>query len=124
MITFRLRLVVAPERRDEATAALLSLVGPVRAQPGCSATRMVKDMDDGNILAFRSEWREKADLERHLKTPAFHRILAIMELASEPPVVEIDELGRRWGFEFVEEALGEGTMAEAKSSKPDPPADR
>jgi hypothetical protein len=29
-----------------------------------------------------------------------------MELGSGPPIVEIDELGQRWGFEFVEELLG------------------
>ena len=105
VITFRLRLAVAPESSDEVTATLQSLVGPVRSQPGCSSTRMLKELDEDIVLTFVAEWRERPDLERYLRSSAFRKILAVMDLASERPTVEIDELDQRWGFEFVERVL-------------------
>jgi len=106
VITFTLRLEVSPESLDQVHGTLQSLVGPVRAQPGCGATRLQRNLDEKMGLTFVSEWRSRADLEQHLTTPAFRKVLAVMELASEPPTVEIDELGNRWGFELVEEILG------------------
>jgi hypothetical protein len=52
------------------------------------------------------EWRTAEDFERHLRTTAFRQILAVIELAAGPPVVEIDDVASRRGFELVEEILG------------------
>jgi hypothetical protein len=46
------------------------------------------------------------DFERHLRATAFRQILAVIELADRPPVVEIDDVTSRRGFELVEEILG------------------
>jgi len=99
-------MVFAPEAREEALQVLRSLVGPVRSHPGCLATRLMRDIGDERILTWVEEWREPRDLERHLRSEAFRRLLAVMELASEPPTFEVDELHRRRGFELVEELLG------------------
>jgi quinol monooxygenase YgiN len=114
VITLRLRLVVTRQRRDEATAVLQSLVGPIRAQPGCTSTRFLSELNEANALTFVEEWSARADLELHLRTPAFRKILAVMELASEQPIVEVDELGKRRGFDFVEEVLGSGTPSDGR----------
>jgi quinol monooxygenase YgiN len=106
VITLKLRLVVTQQRRDEVAAVFQSLVGPIRAQSGCTATRFLSELSETGAFTFVEEWRERLDLEQHLRTPAFRKILATMELASEPPTVEVDELGTRRGFEFVEEVLG------------------
>ena len=52
------------------------------------------------------EWRGVEDFEQHLRGAAFRRILAVIELADRPPVVEIDDVTSRRGFELVEEILG------------------
>ena len=106
MLTFRLRMEFEPQASDEAAAALRSLVGPVRAEPGCSATRLQRDTQDGCELTWVEEWRSVEDFERHLRTTAFRQILAVIELAAAAPVVEIDDVNSRRGFELVEEILG------------------
>ena len=106
MVTLKVRIAAAPARVDEVTAALVSLVGPVRAQPGCSATRVLNILDEDNAVTFEEEWRSQADLEQHFRTPAFRTLLATMELASRQPTFEVDLLDRRLGFEFVEGVLG------------------
>jgi len=105
MVTLRIKIVAAPAARSELNATLLSLVGPVRAQTGCAATRVFSEMDEDRTLTFEAEWRTQSDLQQHFRTPAFRTLLAAMELASEPPVFEVDLLDRRLGFEFVEEVL-------------------
>ena len=107
MLTFRLHMEFAPEGVEEAAAALRSLVGPVRSEKGCSATRLLRDTEDDGKLTWVEEWCNDMDFERHLRAPAFRQIVAVIELAAGPPVVEIDDVTSRRGFELVEEILGQ-----------------
>jgi quinol monooxygenase YgiN len=91
---------------DEALSVLRALLGPVRAEPGCSATRLLRDVDADGALTWVEEWRSAADFERHFRAPTFRSILAVMDLAVARPEVEIDEVASRRGFDFVEENLG------------------
>ena len=108
MLELKLRLHLEPRSLDEATQALRSLVGPVRSEPGCSATRLLRDLDDPCAVAYVEEWRSLEDLKQHLNSPAFRKILAVMELADCAPTVEIDDIASRRGFDQVEEILGFG----------------
>ena len=105
MLTFKLHMEFTQQTCDEAAAVLRSLVGPVRAEGGCSATRLMKDTEDGCGLTWVEEWCGVEDFEQHLRATAFRQILAVIELAARPPVVEIDDVASRRGFELVEEIL-------------------
>ena len=116
MLTLRLHMEFTPQTCGEAAAVLRSLVGPVRAEPGCSATRLLRDADDSSGLTWVEEWRSVEDFERHLRETAFRRILAVIELASASPRVEIDDVISRRGFELVEKILGQ-TPAERTANE-------
>lgn len=105
MLTFRVQMGFAPHACDEAASALRSLVGPVRAEAGCVATRLLTETDARCGLIWEEEWRARDDFERHLRTPTFRQILAVIEMADEPPKVEIDDVNSRRGFELIEEIL-------------------
>jgi quinol monooxygenase YgiN len=100
----------APQNCKEAAAVLRSLVGPVRSEAGCRATRLLRDTEDGCALRWVEEWRSVEDFERHLRSVAFRKILAVIELASGPPEVEIDDVNSRRGFELIEEILGQAPV--------------
>jgi len=106
MLALRLHMEFVPERQAEATAVLRSLVGPVRAESGCNATRLLNSTSREGGLTWVEEWHGIEDFERHLRSVSFRRILAVIELAVSKPVVEIDEVASRRGFELVEEILG------------------
>lgn len=106
MLTFRLHMEFSHETLDEAASVLRSLVGPVRSEPGCNATRLLKCTGNDHGLTWVEEWRSTEDFERHLRAQVFRQILAVIELASAPPEVEIDDVASRRGFELVEEILG------------------
>lgn len=106
MLALRLHMEFASGTCDEAAAVLRSLVGPVRSEPGCTQTRLLRDTGDLCAMTWVEEWHSIEDFERHLRSAAFRRILAVIELAVSRPVVEIDEVASRRGFELVEEILG------------------
>ena len=105
MLTFRLRMEFAPQACDEAASVLRSLVGPVRAEPGCSATRVLRDTGDGCGITWVEEWSSVGEFEQHLRGAAFRQIVAIIEMAVAPPTVEIDDVASRRGFDLIEEIL-------------------
>lgn len=118
MLTFRLHMKFTSQTSEQAAAVLRSLVGPVRAEHGCSATRLLSDTEEGSELTWVEEWHGVDDFERHLRAPTFRKILAVIELAAGPPAVEIDDVTSRRGFELVEEILGvpPATNAEIKTT--------
>lgn len=98
-------MVFNEPRRDEALRVLSGLVGPVRSHPGCLATRLLQDVGDERVLTWVDQWRRREDHERHVRSDAFRRLLAVMDLAAEPPIFEVNDVSRRHGFELVEELL-------------------
>lgn len=114
MLTLKLHMDFTSQTCEEAAGVLRSLVGPVRAEAGCSATRLMKDTEDGCGLTWVEEWRGVEDFERHLRGAAFRRILAVIELAAGPPAVEIDDVASRRGFELVEEILDQTHVNQAE----------
>ena len=106
MLRLRLHMEFASGSVDEAAGVLRSLAGPVRSEPGCTATQLVRDADSLCTLTWVEEWRSVEAFQRHLRAMAFRRILSVMELAVREPEVEIDHVSSRRGFEFVEEILG------------------
>lgn len=110
MFSLRLHLEFAAKTCDEAAATLRSLVGPVRSEAGCTATRLLASPDESCKLSWIEEWRDVEAFEDHLRGPSFRTILSVIELAAAPPVVEIDEVTSRRGFDLVEEILGSGSV--------------
>ena len=92
MLTFRLHMEFGPRSCDEAAAVLRSLVGPVRAEPGCSATRVLRDTGDDCHLTWTEEWSSAEHFDQHLRGAAFRQIVAVIEMAVAPPAVEIDDV--------------------------------
>ena len=107
MLSFRLHLEFTRQNCDEAARALRSLVGPVRSEHGCTATRLLKVPDDPCQLTWVEDWQSVEDFERHLRQETFRGDLAVIELAARQPTVEIDDVTARRGFELVEEILGQ-----------------
>ncbi|MCG6922440.1 MAG: antibiotic biosynthesis monooxygenase [Acidobacteria bacterium] len=106
MITSTLRMVFTGPARDEALQVLRTLWGPVRSHPGCLATRLMRDDQDERVLTWVEHWQTREDHERHVRSDTFRRLLAVMDLAAEPPLLEVDEVERRQGFESVEQLRG------------------
>ncbi|PWB78898.1 MAG: hypothetical protein C3F15_00645 [Holophagae bacterium] len=59
-------------------------------------------------MTFADEWHDRENLHRQLRTVYFRMILVVGDIAAAAPLVEIDEIVTRRGFELVEKSLGPG----------------
>ena len=106
-----LRMVAPPGRRDEILHALRWLAGPVQARRGCAGCRILQDLDDENALVLVEEWTSRETFERHLRSEDFRRLLAVAELATEPPELRFDRIAERRGLGLVAEVRGDGARS-------------
>ena len=102
MITASLRMVVPGRRKDEVIRAMRSLKGPTSAQPGCVDCRILEDADDAGVVLYVEEWGSREQLERHIRSDHYRRLLVIMEMSNERPDIRFDTVSRRQGLELVE----------------------
>jgi quinol monooxygenase YgiN len=92
--------------RDDAVQVLRSLVGPVRSERGCSHTELISAKEDGAVVTWVSAWNSRSDLDRHLKSTHFRRLLAVMELAAETPDVVFEDGSELRGLDLIHEVIG------------------
>ena len=65
--------------------ALLSVIGPSRAEDGCLAMQVFEPVHEPGIFAIHSEWVDEAAFERHSAMPHTLRFLnSARELLTEP----------------------------------------
>ena len=109
MVTYSLRMVFEPGLLDEALLVLRSLKGPVRSHPGCMQTLLMSDLHNDSVITRVARWRTRPDLDRHIKSRQFRRILAVMDLAAEPPEIEFEIGTDLRGLDLIHEIIGDGS---------------
>jgi len=102
MIIVVLNIFLLKEKRLEAMDVLLSVKGPALAEPGCLSICIYEEYGEEDSLLYIEQWQSMADLERHLRSSIYCRVLEAMELSSRLPELNFYETGKRWGFELIE----------------------
>jgi len=104
MVVFTLQLVAPPDKRAEILQTLRSLVGPTHAERGCLGCHVQQDASDPNLLTFSEEWNCQADLDRHMSSSEYRRLLAVMDMASSLPQVKFFTVSDVAGLERIAQA--------------------
>ncbi len=107
MILLTLRLVVPTTKRGEVLHALRATLRWTEGEPGCLSCRLYRDAEDENAFSLVQEWASQADLDRHLRSPQYRKVLAVMETASQPPELKINAVANTRGMEVIAAARGE-----------------
>ena len=102
MIIASLHLKVPSTKRSEIIDIIDSFVGPVSAEPGCTSIKLFAEISNDDDLILISEWNSLSELERHILSDDFIKILTVMDLADEQPEITFHEVSSTFGFEFVE----------------------
>jgi quinol monooxygenase YgiN len=102
MIVCTLRLLLSETDRCRVIASLIPLTRWTEVQPGCRACHLLADVDEPRALVLWEEWETQEDLDRHLRSEDYRRVIAAMELALEKPEVHFHTVETRGGFEIVE----------------------
>lgn len=81
-----------PEHFDEVLRLSQEHVERSRAEPGCIAHAVHRDIENPLRLVFVEKWSDMAALQGHFRVPASREFgKALAALASEPPGLEIYE---------------------------------
>ncbi len=115
MIMTTLAVAVESGRREEIMKIFWLLLGPVRAEPGCQGCRLYEEVGDENMFLYVEEWDTQENLERHMRSARYERLLAIMETSAGPPTLRYDVVSCSRGMEYLE-AVRLGTGATSPKS--------
>jgi quinol monooxygenase YgiN len=96
----------ASDRFVAARDILLALVEPTRVSPGCLGCEMYQDLRERHVLLLDDWWETQADLDRHLRSDAYGRVILVMEMATEQPLIKFCEISHSTGLETVERVRG------------------
>ncbi len=84
MILLTIHMKVTPEKRQELTQTLVSLVPLIRRRKGCLRCGFFYSAEDPNELCLIEEWASRQALADHLQSEHFKVLLGAMSLLPEP----------------------------------------
>lgn len=102
MIIFILKLKVSPRDRTDVINIFDTVAGSTSVKPGCKMVNLQSHVHNDDDLLLAEEWETMSELERHIASDDFLKIMAIMDMAVEPPEISFHEVSRTRGFELVE----------------------
>jgi quinol monooxygenase YgiN len=98
------RLTHGPEGPAGLLEALRSTAPFV--ERGRRSARVFREADDSGSLLLMEEWDTPEDLARHIRTPSFRRLLAVLELSGTPPEIVYVRGSSVRGMDWIAEVLG------------------
>lgn len=83
---------------------LASVAERTRVRAGCLGIRIYKDTQDVHVIMVEELWKDRENLERHLRSDEYRRVLLVVEMALEKPEIRFDEVAQSSGLETIERA--------------------
>jgi quinol monooxygenase YgiN len=109
MNLFLLRVVFASKKQQEEALKILRLLtGPTQVQPGCLTCEVFQQEPTQQPLrlCLLEKWETQERLERHIRSEQFRKVLAVMDLANEPPEIEFNTVSQTQGMELIQALRG------------------
>lgn len=104
MVHSRIRMMLPSGMKLEAQRILTSVAERTRIEPGCINCRIYRDILEEHIILLEETWRNKEDLERHLRSEDYLKVLLVIEMAVETPEILFDTIVRSAGIDTIERA--------------------
>jgi quinol monooxygenase YgiN len=104
MILVTIRLMISPQKRAEALKILRSTAEGSRILPGCLSCRIYEDLQENKVIMFEEMWRSEEELEQHLRSDEYHKVLLVVEMALKQPEIRFNTVSDSAGIEVIEKA--------------------
>jgi quinol monooxygenase YgiN len=106
MILANIRMKIPRQKRGEALKILKSIVEGNRILPGCLRCRIYEDIQEDDVIMYEEMWRSEEELENHLRSDEYRKVLLVMEMALYRPEIGFNTLSSSTGIEVIEKARG------------------
>ena len=104
MFRATIRILIPPKRRGEVLDILSSVSERCRFEEGCRYSRVYQDANLEPVVMLDQLWESREDLEHHLRSEEFRKVLLVLEMSLDPPEVRFEEISRTDGVETIEKA--------------------
>ncbi len=101
MILANIRMKISPRKRDEALRILRATAEGNRILPGCLNSRVYEDLQEDNVIMLEEMWSSEEELEQHLRSDEYRKVLLIMEMALQHPEVRFNRISSSSGLETI-----------------------
>ena len=107
MVRSTIRVLIPLEKQGEALEILGSLVEEIQYEPGCVSCRLYRGTEEPRPIMLEELWDSDEDLQHHLRSEKYRKILLVIEMASEAPEIRFDTIACSSGVETIEKARGQ-----------------
>ena len=102
MISF-LKLKPIPERRQAILDILRFVKERAQMKRGCLESGIYQECDEVPTILYLEQWGSKEEMDRHIQSDLYLRILNTMDLCGEEPDTFFHEVADTKGLELVAE---------------------
>jgi len=104
MVRSTIRMIIPLEKQNEALDILGSMIEQIQFEPVCVSCRLYRSVEDPRAIMFEELWLSEEDVQRHLRSDKYHKVLLVVEMAVEPPEIRFDTIALSMGVERIEQA--------------------
>jgi quinol monooxygenase YgiN len=104
MVRITIRLLIPLEKQSEALEILGSIIEQTQFELGCISSRIYRGVEDVRAIMLEELWASDEDVQRHLRSEKYRKILLVVEMAEESPEIRFDSIAHSSGVETIEQA--------------------
>jgi len=104
MVRSIIRMLIPLEKQSEALEILGSTIEQTQFEPGCVSCRLYRGVEDTRAIMLEELWMSEEDVQHHLRSDKYHKVLLVVEMAAEPPEIRFDNITHSSGVETIEQA--------------------
>ena len=104
MVRSTIRMLIPLEKHGEAVEILGSMIEQTQFEPGCISCRLYRGVEDALAIMLEELWMNEEDVQRHLRSDKYRKVLLVVEMAAEPPEIRFDTIAHSTGLESIEQA--------------------
>jgi quinol monooxygenase YgiN len=104
-------MYISPKKLNEALEILGSSIEQTQFEPGCISCRLYRDAQEEGLVMLEELWSSDTDMQRHLRSDKYHKILLVVEMAVEPPEIRFDGIAHSSGLETIEKVRNDSEQS-------------
>jgi len=104
MVRSTIRMLIPLKKQSEALEILGSLIEQIQFEPGCASCRLYRGVEDVRAIMLEELWMSEEDVQHHLRSEKYRKILLVVEMAAEPPEIRFETISHTNGVEAIEQA--------------------
>ena len=104
MVRSIIRMLIPLEKQSEALDILGSMIEQTQFEPGCISSRLYRGVEDVRAIMLEELWASDEDVQHHLQSDKYRKILLVVEMAEESPEIRFDTIDHSTGVERIEQA--------------------